>query len=493
MVNVLAALFKLAHENDRIAAVGPLLIDESTELPLPFFSYRYGRKERITPVESDNALEVDFLVSSGTLLAMDAIAEVGLMREELFISYVDVEWCLRSRSRGYRILGCCATSMVHNLGERRLKIGRYIIPLHSPLRHYYLLRSGVYMQRLNYVSRVWKRADRRQLVRSFIFFSIADFPRLQEFLSMLRGIKDGLSIKIKSPIYIKNIDIPRERLEVSLGNTHDHPAITRVAVLMAIYSGDTAELFEQALLSVLCQTLPDNYDLRIYLGIDGSIPCALEDVVAAYQSRFYLVSKSTINLGLACTLNRLIKLRGDETFFFRMDADDVSLPGRFAAQLDYLRKNPGIDVLGTAIWECSSNGMRRLIRFAKGPEDAIKRIDRRVPVAHPTVCMHRRVLDNTGGYPERRGNEDISMWIKCIEAGFRFDNLPEPWLNFTVNDSFWRRRSFHKAFSEFQSYVEGIYRLHGLTWRYVFPLARLMLRISPEWVSRRIYNSSLRN
>ena len=158
----------------------------------------------------------------------------------------------------------------------------------------------------------------------------------------------------------------------------------------------------------------------------------------------------------------------------------------------FLEATPDIDILGTAIWERSSDGTRRLVRFAKGPEDSRRRIDRRVPVAHPTVCMRRRVLDRVGSYPERRGNEDISMWFKCLAAGFRFSNLPDPWLDFTVTDAFWKRRSVRKAFIEFQSYAEGIWCLDGLTWRYLFPLARLLLRLSPERVSRWLYASHLR-
>lgn len=268
--------------------------------------------------------------------------------------------------------------------------------------------------------------------------------------------------------------------------------MTHVAVLMALYSGDHADPFEGALLSILNQALPDNHDLHVYLGIDGPIPPALEAIVGKYQSRLHCVSRSTSNVGLACTLNRLIALRGDETYYFRMDADDVSLPGRFFAQLTYMAAHPDIDVLGTAIWECTKGAPPRLVHFAQGPEDARRLIYRRVPVAHPTVCMRRCVLDRLGCYPERRGNEDIAMWFKCFEAGFRFDNLPEPWLNFTVTDAFWKRRSVAKAFSEFRSFVAGIYCLDGLTWRYVYPLARLLMRLSPKWISRRLYVSRFR-
>lgn len=268
--------------------------------------------------------------------------------------------------------------------------------------------------------------------------------------------------------------------------------MTHVGVLMALYGRDRPDLFAKALDSVLDQALPADVGLRVYIGIDGPLPPELEAVVELYRPRLHLVSPSPVNLGLAATLNRLIAERSDETCFFRMDADDVSLPGRFAAQLAFLDAHPDIDILGTAIRECRAGEQSHIVRFAKDPEDARRRIDRRVPVAHPTVCLRRRVLDVVGGYPERRGNEDIAMWFRCLKAGFRFDNLPDPWLDFTITENFWKRRSLEKAFIEFQSYVEGIWRLDGITWRYAYPLARLCLRLSPEWVSRRLYASRLR-
>lgn len=269
--------------------------------------------------------------------------------------------------------------------------------------------------------------------------------------------------------------------------------MTTVAVLMGLYGGDDPEHFERALASVLNQPLPAGHELHVYVGVDGPLPAALESIIDRFSQSLFMVSRSETNLGLARTLNRLIQERGDEAFFFRMDADDESLSGRFEAQLKYLDLHPNIDILGTAIWECIAGAGRRLVRFADGPEDALRRIDRRVPVAHPTVCMRRTVLDRLGGYPDRRGNEDISMWFKCLEAGFRFDNLPDAWLNFTVTDAFWKRRSVEKAFSECRSYIEGIWQLDGLTWRYVYPIARLLVRLSPEWISRRLYASRLRS
>src|SRR4051794_15110701 len=105
--------------------------------------------------------------------------------------------------------------------------------------------------------------------------------------------------------------------------------MTTIAVLMGLYSRDDPEYFDRALLSVLNQKLPDDHVLHLYLGIDGPLPASLEAVIARHASRIYRVSRSAENVGLARTLNRLIQDREDESFFFRMDADDESLPGRF--------------------------------------------------------------------------------------------------------------------------------------------------------------------
>ncbi|MBS0307073.1 MAG: glycosyltransferase [Proteobacteria bacterium] len=261
---------------------------------------------------------------------------------------------------------------------------------------------------------------------------------------------------------------------------------------MAIYSRDEPASFERAMDSVLSQELPAGYVSRIYLGIDGPIPAALEAALQRYRERLHCISRSDANCGLAQTLNRLIRLREDEALFFRMDADDASLPGRFSAQIRYLEAHPEVDILGTAIIEEGEDMAPRVVRFARSHEDAAARIARRVPVAHPTVCMRARVLDKLQGYPERRGNEDIALWFECLRAGLRFDNLAEPYLRFTVSPAFWKRRSLEKAFSEWRCYMQGIYRLTPWTWQYIYPMARLALRLSPTALVKRLYASSAR-
>jgi glycosyltransferase involved in cell wall biosynthesis len=229
---------------------------------------------------------------------------------------------------------------------------------------------------------------------------------------------------------------------------------------------------------------------RIYLGVDGPLPPALAEAVAAIEPKLFVVHRSMQNLGLARTLNALIARLQGEDLVFRMDADDVSLPLRYRAQLGHLLAHPDIDILGTAITELDeASGQTRVVRFAAGPAEALARMHWRVPVAHPTVCMRARVLALAGGYPVKGTNEDVAMWFLCASLGLRFDNLPEPLLVYRVAPDFWRRRGLRKARSELVCYLRGIFRLRGLfTLAYAVPVLRFGLRLMPTRVSRWAYN-----
>ena len=266
------------------------------------------------------------------------------------------------------------------------------------------------------------------------------------------------------------------------------------AVLIATYERDDPVLLDIALRSVLDQTLPEGHNVRVYLGVDGPISPQLETVIANFDEQLHHIIKSPFNEGLAATLNKLINCLEDESFVFRMDADDLSLPLRFWRQLDHLGQHSDVDIVGTDIieWD-AANDSRRIVTYARDHEDAKRKISRRVPVAHPTVCFRRRVFDVVPHYPMVPGNEDIAMWFECLSKGIRFGNVHEPLLQFTISEGFWSRRRFTKAISEFRCYVTGIWFLNKYTLDYIYPLARFILRLGPQWLSRLAYNSKFRN
>lgn len=187
------ALLRAAAGRDAVAAVGPLYVDEQSGRAARFVRVRGLRHRPVSRPEDGAAAEVDFLISSGSLIPLPALDRVGPMREDLFIDYVDVEWCLRARSRGLTCLGAFDATMSHRLGEGRGKVfGRGFV-VRTPLRHYYLMRNALLLYREPWVPLGFKLADAARLALKFALYALAAPPRMAHLRMMGRGLWHGLT------------------------------------------------------------------------------------------------------------------------------------------------------------------------------------------------------------------------------------------------------------------------------------------------------------
>jgi len=147
-------------------------------------------------------ISADFLISSGSLIPMKVIDQIGDMDDSLFIDHVDTEWFLRAKAAGLQAYGVCQAKMQHGLGEqmRRVRffgVGRERhVPQHKPFRYYYMFRNSIALYRRKNVSRKWKWNDMQRLLQIFIFYGICYGPRLRNLEMMFRGIFDGLRNKM---------------------------------------------------------------------------------------------------------------------------------------------------------------------------------------------------------------------------------------------------------------------------------------------------------
>jgi hypothetical protein len=264
----------------------------------------------------------------------------------------------------------------------------------------------------------------------------------------------------------------------------------KAAVLMSVYHRERPERFARAVDSILRQDLPEGVTARIYLGVDGPLPPELASMVDSYKDRVHRIEYFSQNRGLSHVLNDLIGTLEDEAFVFRMDTDDVSHPQRFRKQLAFMLENQDVDVLGTAMYEVDeASSQRRIVYFETDRKVATRNIARGVPVAHPTVCIRRSVFSKVRGYPCTGTNEDIALWFECVRQGLVFCNLREPLFDFTIDANFLSRRRLDKAWSEFAVYVRGVWRTNPWSMDYVYPVARLALRVSPRPIQSFAYKN----
>ena len=178
-----------------VAAVGPAIRDllhDNAEyfvrLGLPF-----NRRIRCAADAGTEFFEVDFLITSGTLVHIPALVDVGLMDESLFIDSIDFDWSFHARSRGYALLATFATAMRHRRGDEiRRAPGGLSIRVHSAWRLYFMHRNRLRLYTRGYVPLAWKIHDfGRMLVKMGLLMAFVP-NRPANLRAISRGIRDGL-------------------------------------------------------------------------------------------------------------------------------------------------------------------------------------------------------------------------------------------------------------------------------------------------------------
>lgn len=190
---LLSAYERLVAEGRPVAAVGPRYGDACQEgLASPFVVSEGNRLVRIMPSSPHDIVDVDFLISSGCMIPLSVINAVGLMKDELFIDYVDIEWGLRARRLGFRSFGVFDAHMRHCIGEGPINFFGRKVPAHSPLRRYYNFRNAVWLFRQPWLWSSWKVILGRRMILQFGFYSLFARPRWQQCKMMSLGFWHGI-------------------------------------------------------------------------------------------------------------------------------------------------------------------------------------------------------------------------------------------------------------------------------------------------------------
>ncbi|HIG2990679.1 glycosyltransferase family 2 protein [Klebsiella pneumoniae] len=149
VLNQLKCASELINNGINFSAIGPVFYDRKTGYKYPATIYKglFKKRQYIGNVP----LECTFIISSGSLIRKQTFIDVGLMLDDFFIDFIDVEWCLRAKSKGY---GCYLNpyaQMVHSMGDQQIEILGKVISLHSDFRKNYIFRNGMYIFRLPYI------------------------------------------------------------------------------------------------------------------------------------------------------------------------------------------------------------------------------------------------------------------------------------------------------------------------------------------------------
>jgi rhamnosyltransferase len=141
-------------------------------------------------------IEVDEVITSGCLLSLAVFGEIGPYREDLFIYFVDNEYCKRARLAGYRVLLASEPLLLHQTGNsvKHQVLGRDIVtPNYAGWRHYYIVRNGIIIAK-EYLARDPRWALRRfhSVVRRSAAVLVFEAGRTEKLSYMLKGARDAV-------------------------------------------------------------------------------------------------------------------------------------------------------------------------------------------------------------------------------------------------------------------------------------------------------------
>ena len=193
MVDGLLAAWLRLSQTARVGAVGPRFRDPREQRDAPFVRVAFPMSHKLWCDATTRYVQSDFLISSGALIPLSVLDDVGGMDDALFIDNVDMEWSFRARSRGYALFGVCGALMEHRLGDDRQALpgGRQQV-VHGPVRLYFIMRNRVALYRRPYTPRVWIAQDLPRVLAKFVVFGVLVGPRGDNVRFMLRGVADGV-------------------------------------------------------------------------------------------------------------------------------------------------------------------------------------------------------------------------------------------------------------------------------------------------------------
>ncbi len=190
MIGAMLDAYEAYPEKKKVASLSPRYWHKST-------GEIYGNSPDAPDKEVLPYAEVLVVMTSGNLIKSSIFDVVGYFNEDLFIDYVDNEYCLRCSVHGYRILEVKNAILEHSIGyptQHKFLWKTPIASNHSALRRYYIARNSIYTYRkFMFTHPMWMLKDAYGLLKVVAVVVLFDTNRRQKLAAIIRGVIHGLS------------------------------------------------------------------------------------------------------------------------------------------------------------------------------------------------------------------------------------------------------------------------------------------------------------
>ena len=221
-----------------------------------------------------------------------------------------------------------------------------------------------------------------------------------------------------------------------------------ISVLLPIYNAEN--YIEESVLSIINQSYL-NWELLIYN--DASNDNTLT-ILNNFKDERITIFNSTINRGIVYALNQLIPIAKGE-YIARMDADDICYQNRFQVQVEYLKKNSAVALVGSWANTIDKNGKDLKIEYRHCENVTSSLLFYHNNIIHSSV-MGRSELFRDNLYSNNFTHaEDYFLW-STISYDKILKNIQIPLVKYRIHDSSISRKF---AFDQDKS-IKDIFEYH---------------------------------
>ena len=263
----------------------------------------------------------------------------------------------------------------------------------------------------------------------------------------------------------------------------------KISVLMGVYNAE-------AIVNDAVRTIEEQTEQNIEFVIcdDGSADRTyqiLQELQGKYSNIVLLRNEK--NQGLAHALNRCFEISTGE-YIARMDADDRCVPERFERQKQFLETHPEYDLVGTRMIMIDDFGHETYSKVQDVPTTNV--LPFTVPFAHPTVLMHRRVLETLGGYTAEKYTgrcEDLELWYRFFYHGMKGYNLQELLYIKMQGLSDYKRRKVIYGWNMFFVHLRGLKLIKAPWYKYLLAIKPVIAASIPKKIMMKYHKYKFRN
>lgn len=178
--DLLARAERFVAAGGRLASLGPCPADRKVR------GHRTGAAGTVR--------RVDTIITSGQVIPRTAHAAVGGMWNELFIDYIDHEWCFRAGAAGLETVMAEDVAMPHDMGDAAVgPRGHERIVHRSPVRHFHLVRNALWLQRCAHVPMKWRLGELARLAYRIPTFLAVSTNRRASLAAISHALRDGFA------------------------------------------------------------------------------------------------------------------------------------------------------------------------------------------------------------------------------------------------------------------------------------------------------------